>query len=151
MDNDETKRTYTLYRISDVAGNLLYVGATTNWPRRIYDHERKKPWYRKAMLIKLAHFDTFEELEIAEGNAISRDRPQFNYTLRKANRGKPRRPSGSGSLCQTPDGMWVGTVELGPHPINGKRHQKRVYSMNRDECERKLEAVKAQLAQRKTK
>lgn len=61
----------------------------------------------------------------------------FQKTKKKAPRAK-----GEGSIYRRPDGMWVGTVELG-YDENGKRKRKTVYSKRHEVLIEKLEELKA--------
>lgn len=63
----------------------------------------------------------------------------------KRTKKKPPRAKGEGSIFQRPDGMWVGSVEAG-YDANGKRRQKRVYSMDYRKLVDKLNDVKSELA-----
>lgn len=53
-----------------------------------------------------------------------------------------RRAKGDGGLFKRADGMWIGVVEL-PIGGDGKRRRKFVSSKNRNECIRKLKALRA--------
>jgi integrase len=58
---------------------------------------------------------------------------------------KTRRSSyGDGGLFKRADGLWVGTVEL--PSADGSRKQKRVYAKNRNECKRKRDELRAEVA-----
>lgn len=54
-----------------------------------------------------------------------------------------RRTKGDGSLFKRANGLWVGTVEI--KSDDGKRRQKQVSSMDRNEAIRKLKALRSQV------
>lgn len=128
-----------LYRIFDADGTLLYVGATTNPALRFEDHSRVQPWWPEVATITLQHCFDWDELDTEETRAIREENPKYNQVHSKtATRKlrKPRRATGTGSLFQRGDGLWVGRVVVG-----GK--VKQVTSKDRDVAERKLAELQA--------
>ena len=69
---------YTVYRLYDINGRLLYIGRTDNWPRRRHEHEQDKPWWPQVRQIALAQFHTLEQTAQAEATAIKREYPTHN-------------------------------------------------------------------------
>lgn len=64
----------------------------------------------------------------------------------KADKRKPPRAKGEGSIFQRKDGMWVGSIELGADE-HGKRKQKRVYSKSKASLVAKLDELKSDTAE----
>jgi hypothetical protein len=81
MDN------YVLYRCWDSDGNLLYIGLSWSPGDRFRQHEREKSWWPLVESITLEHYDSPEELSLAEVNAIQSEHPLYN----EANRTPPKR------------------------------------------------------------
>ena len=44
LTHPEQWRDYYVYRLYDAAGELLYVGSTSNVRRRVQEHRRNQPW-----------------------------------------------------------------------------------------------------------
>ncbi len=133
-----------LYRFYNQAGDLLYIGMSTNMLMRLKSHRHDQPWWGEAVEIKMERFATRDELAAAEITAIELERPRHNVAHLRA-RGplsRPRRKSGEGGIFQRLDGLWVGTCEAG-YDSRGKRIQRRVYGKNRKVVEQKLAALKA--------
>ncbi len=63
-----------------------------------------------------------------------------------AEKPKPRRARGEGTLHKRADGMWVGYIELPKGPDGKRRKTKPVYSTDRAEAVKKLNEVKDQVA-----
>jgi predicted GIY-YIG superfamily endonuclease len=77
-----------LYRCFDGAGALLYVGVTSDGPKRFRRHGNDREWWPQVARIDIEHFTTKEELLRAETKAIRQERPRHN-TLHRA--GQPKR------------------------------------------------------------
>jgi predicted GIY-YIG superfamily endonuclease len=139
---------FILYRIFNSGEELLYVGATMNPSQRFQTHGSTRDWWADAATITLAHFDTFEDLAAAEIEAIEAEKPVHNLAHPTSSTPwcyKERRPTGEGSISQrSSDGLWVGSFWL-PKDADGKRRQRRVYSKDRAEVERKLAELRADL------
>lgn len=137
-------RKNVLYRVYDTDGNLLYVGATTNFAQRLTTHSTYQPWWDDASRVELEHFDSFEDMAEAEVQAIRSEQPRYNVVFAHPTPGprRPRRQRGDGTIYRRADGVWIGRVELEPH-ADGRRRQKTVSSKNRETVVQKLEAVKA--------
>lgn len=65
----------TLYRFYANDGTLLYIGITISPPQRFKQHSRDKAWWNEVARIELVQFNSREELENEEKNAISREHP----------------------------------------------------------------------------
>jgi hypothetical protein len=143
----DTGRRFILYRVYDSAGQLLYVGATTNPSLRLQAHGSTRPWWDDAARIEIAHFNDFDQLAAAEIEAIKEESPRYNQVHSPASampwafKQRQRRP-GEGSLFQrATDGLWIGSIEV--RSADGKRLQKRVSSKSRAEALRKLEVLRS--------
>jgi predicted GIY-YIG superfamily endonuclease len=70
--------TTTLYRCYDEAGELLYVGISDDWRKRLRDHENDSPWFDRAETLTLQHWPDREAAIEAETLAIREERPCWN-------------------------------------------------------------------------
>lgn len=68
----------SLYRLSDTAGRLLYIGVADQWTRRVQDHAQSKPWWKEVATTTVEHFPTREAALAAEKVAIQTERPIHN-------------------------------------------------------------------------
>jgi excinuclease UvrABC nuclease subunit len=75
-----------VYRALDPDGNVLYIGSTLDCQRRLGDHGRNAPWWTRVGTVEVQHYDTPEEAQIGEAEAILRERPEFNRRLAAAPR-----------------------------------------------------------------
>lgn len=138
---DGTRRELnTLYRIYNAAGELLYVGATTNPGLRMQEHSHHQSWWDEATDIKLERFNCRADLAAAETEAIKSESPRYNAVHAKRAPFRRRRPKGDGGICQRADGYWVGSITQG----EGKP-RKYFYGWHREIVENKMEAFKATL------
>lgn len=143
-------RHHLLYRVFNETGDLLYVGATTNPSLRFHKHSRETDWWGEAARIELQHFDNVDDLLDAESDVIGRENPKYNVLwkigkVRASAMKGPRRPRGDGTIFQrASDGMWIGKIDV--LSFDGKRRQKVVSSKDRETAERKLAALKAEIA-----
>lgn len=86
---------YILYRLRDTAGDLLYVGATTQPIRhRLRHHSLTQPWWSQVADYQTEPCLDAETLASAEQAAIRAELPRFN--IRHATRDKGRRRTGLG-------------------------------------------------------
>lgn len=69
---------FTLYRMYDVAGNVLYIGRTIQPLSRLQNHKSEKDWWEHVRHISLEHFGSAEELRRAELEAIENEHPIHN-------------------------------------------------------------------------
>lgn len=67
-----------VYRIFGDAGELLYVGHTTNLGCRIETHQRERPWWRDVARITVEHVDDVEVAMEREQEAIAIENPLHN-------------------------------------------------------------------------
>ena len=78
-----------LYRFYDEKDNLLYIGISNSFYSRANQHNKNSEWFHKASYATLEHYDTREEVEEAEKEAIRTEHPIHNkmHSLRNE---KPR-------------------------------------------------------------
>jgi len=69
-----------LYRYFDKDNNLLYVGISFSAAVRASEHRRTSAWYSSAVKMTMENFDTRKECELAEQNAIRKEKPLHNIT-----------------------------------------------------------------------
>jgi hypothetical protein len=67
-----------LYRFYDGAGELLYVGISSEPHRRWSAHERHSEWWDRVAVVHTEWRDTRAAAETAETEAIKRELPVFN-------------------------------------------------------------------------
>ncbi|MEV4672809.1 GIY-YIG nuclease family protein [Actinomadura sp. NPDC049382] len=67
-----------LYRLFDVAGDLLYVGVTRNPAQRWKYHARERRWWHEVAKHELTPFAERAQAEAAEKQAIKAEAPRYN-------------------------------------------------------------------------
>ena len=67
-----------LYRAFDCNNQLLYVGISNDWTRRLHEHEKQSLWFDKTQHVTIEKFETRAEVEVAEKAAIEQEKPVFN-------------------------------------------------------------------------
>jgi len=67
-----------LYRHFDAAGDLLYVGCSSNAIRRTEQHEAQAHWFPDVATITVQHFASVSEALSAEKAAIRAEGPKYN-------------------------------------------------------------------------
>ncbi|MFF4791877.1 GIY-YIG nuclease family protein [Streptomyces sp. NPDC001276] len=72
------KRRTALYRLSDSAGQLLYVGISAKPLQRWTQHAAEKPWWPLVSTMTLEWFDSNAEALAMEALAIQSEWPQHN-------------------------------------------------------------------------
>lgn len=70
-----------LYRAYGPQNQLLYVGISSEWHKRLHTHERNSEWIEQADWVKLERFDTRKEVAAAERYAIETEAPLYNKTF----------------------------------------------------------------------
>jgi excinuclease UvrABC nuclease subunit len=68
----------TLYRFYDTEGVLLYVGITKFFEPRLKQHYKNAEWFFDTASVKLEHYQTRQEVERAETQAIKQESPRYN-------------------------------------------------------------------------
>jgi excinuclease UvrABC nuclease subunit len=68
----------TLYRFYDAEGSLLYVGITKFFEPRLKQHYKNAEWFFETAYVRLEHYQTRQEVELAETRAIKTERPKYN-------------------------------------------------------------------------
>jgi predicted GIY-YIG superfamily endonuclease len=69
---------HIVYRMFNDDGELLYVGVTSSFLRRMGDHKRDKPWYDEIGSIERWRYTTREAANQAEWEAIQTENPRHN-------------------------------------------------------------------------
>lgn len=69
---------YTLYRLYDGAGVLLYVGISSNFSGRLAQHGRDKQWWESVASVRVEHYPDRASVEAAERVAIAAELPLHN-------------------------------------------------------------------------
>lgn len=67
-----------VYRLYDAQDRLLYIGVTGNPKKRMQQHAREKKWWGEVSRTAVQCFDTREESEAAEAEAIASEGPVYN-------------------------------------------------------------------------
>ena len=86
LDHPETKAFFeqpklmpVLYRMTDTAGDLLYVGISNRPLRRWHEHKYSKPWWPSVDEIAFESISwNRQRLLLAERQAIAADSPRHN-------------------------------------------------------------------------
>lgn len=73
-----TSEPHALYRFYGAGGTLLYIGITNSLPRRLTQHNDKKPWWLGVSTVKVEHYPSREAVLEAEKRAIIAERPLYN-------------------------------------------------------------------------
>lgn len=68
----------TLYRFYNEEGHLLYVGITKFFEPRLKQHYKNADWFFETASVKLEHFQTRQQVEKAESQAIKHEKPIYN-------------------------------------------------------------------------
>lgn len=74
---------HVLYRLFDASDDLLYIGKTVAPSSRFQQHRETKSWWRTVATIRLAYFNSAEELDREERYAIRSERPLHNIKHNK--------------------------------------------------------------------
>lgn len=70
-----------LYRLRDMNADLLYVGITRDWPTRMTQHQRDKPWWSDVAAVELVKVHgTRQQIEAIERAVIKTEQPTYNKT-----------------------------------------------------------------------
>ena len=86
---------YTLYRMFDRDGSLLYVGQSIRAAERFSQHRADKSWWPMVSSITMERCDNADELNRSEREAIQTENPRFNV-VHASGKSRPRsrpRPS----------------------------------------------------------
>jgi hypothetical protein len=67
-----------VYRHFDVEGGLLYVGACSNYDRRMAQHKNKSPWFSQIHKSSIHFYETLSEALAVERKAIWLENPMYN-------------------------------------------------------------------------
>lgn len=104
---------HVLYRFYSQAGELLYVGITSNPPSRFVQHRTQKDWWTEVSRIDLQSFSTRGDLTSAEREAIKLEHPKYNV-IHNRSCGPPQHNTGEAPcLADAPDAS-VGCL-IGKH------------------------------------
>jgi len=68
----------TLYRFYDQNDNLLYVGITKFFEPRLKQHYKNADWFFETAFVRLEHYSTRQDVELAESYAIKTENPRYN-------------------------------------------------------------------------
>jgi predicted GIY-YIG superfamily endonuclease len=71
---------HALYRFYNADDVLLYIGITTNLPKRFRGHGDTKPWWSDVARTAVEHFSNHFDALAAEKMAIINERPLYNCT-----------------------------------------------------------------------
>jgi hypothetical protein len=92
----------TLYRLFDQDGELLYVGISGRWVRRLASHAARQGWWDDVASVTRQPFPSRSEALEAEAAAIRQERPRYNV------QGKPR-PAPADASPRSPE-WWMPVV-----------------------------------------
>lgn len=80
-----------LYRHFSADGELLYVGCSTRFLDRMYQHGITTEWFSDVANITLQHFESPHAALLAEEEAIKTELPKYNFAHKPGAIRKPRR------------------------------------------------------------
>lgn len=69
---------HTVYRCTDVAGQLLYIGTSTDVCQRLKQHRSQMPWWPEVARVRVEIHRTRPAAFAAEREAIESERPMHN-------------------------------------------------------------------------
>lgn len=78
MGADTEEEPFRLYRLYDADSELLYIGISDTWSRRMAQHHATKLWFPAVRRVDLEPFPSRSAVLDAERHAIERERPLFN-------------------------------------------------------------------------
>lgn len=88
-----------VYRLRNRSGDLLYVGATSNWLRRFNEHARDKPWWPEITHFEIDTYANPVQARMAEMRALEAEparhskagqrSPMVPYSPRRTHKAKP--------------------------------------------------------------
>ncbi|MFI8191403.1 GIY-YIG nuclease family protein [Streptomyces sp. NPDC085946] len=84
----ETAERTALYRLYNVAGDLLYVGISNNPENRLRGHRSDKSWWHEVDGVSIHWFDTRYKASVAEAEAIAVEKPRHNRQGTEAHRAR---------------------------------------------------------------
>ncbi len=107
MDNEPS---WTLYRCFDSDDRLLYVGQTSDWPRRQREHASRGPWWAEVTRVEMRLGLDSQEALRAEREAILYERPLHNTQGKSAppGAGTPPIPHAVHFVSITEAGLMLG-------------------------------------------
>lgn len=70
-----------LYRHYNTTGILLYVGISLSAIRRLSQHSNRSRWFNQIAMIKIEKFESRDEAQFAEKQAIENEGPLFNIKM----------------------------------------------------------------------
>jgi predicted GIY-YIG superfamily endonuclease len=83
LDGLRITTVYSVYKMYDETGKLLYVGMSEDVRRRLREHRKEKPWIENVVAVEVTpYLDKNTALE-AEAKAIQEDGPLFNTAHRQ--------------------------------------------------------------------
>lgn len=85
-DNSDHHGPAWVYRVYDVWGRLIYVGATLDLPSRLNSHRTNAWWARQVGSVKATVHPTKGEARRVEAAAIAEEKPRWNRRSRWATR-----------------------------------------------------------------
>ena len=108
---DLSERT-AVYRLFSAQGELLYIGMTwQHLPSRMNGHTNAQPWWQEVDHATAIWYETWEEADRAETEAIRAERPKYNIAKVKSAKPARRRRRSTGTqgpgIKEDADGLWV--------------------------------------------
>jgi|GEM_PF-6266393 len=73
-----------LYRVFDENKELLYIGITSDGPKRFRRHGNDREWWPEVRHIEVEHFASRDEVRRAEQDAIETEHPRHNKALKRS-------------------------------------------------------------------
>jgi len=67
-----------VYRLYDADGGLLYIGCSSHFPQRWYQHSKDKSWWPQVAVREITWYGSYEEAVTVERAAILDENPLYN-------------------------------------------------------------------------
>jgi excisionase family DNA binding protein len=148
---DGERVTY-VYRAFDAEGQLLYVGISGNWGRRLHQHAERHEFYPRTRRLEVEQFPTRDAALDREREIILRDQPLFNLAGKERSvvaAARPRKARTPANDCVTTTwlarAMGVGKrtiytlIQLGEVPATRPRSH---YRIRREDAVAAIERAK---------
>lgn len=107
----------SLYRFYDATGVLLYIGITNSIPRRLGEHDERKPWFAESVRATFEHHPSRAAALAAEKKAIKAERPKYNIVHNHGRRvARPEAATGGQWLFQSRESGVERCIDLYLYP-----------------------------------
>lgn len=107
----------SLYRFFDATGALLYIGITNSIPRRLGEHDERKPWFAESVRATFEHHPSRAAALTAEKKAIKKERPKYNIVHNHGRRAAESKATANGQwVFRSRESNWEKRANLFLYP-----------------------------------